>query len=154
MVFELFFNQRQNITNSSTNSAYVQSTKQIIEYAKINVWAFFVLLYQGRLLTALVPTTLWSAGKNNGAAWRRVTDTPEEQKCSRMKQNNLLIEGFKSGAPCCLLVFKNDKAANCFLSLIFYHNNNNTVGEFGSGIIDHREIEGKLPYNIACLLLY
>ena len=71
------------------------------------------------LLTAKVPKALWNDGNKNGAAQRWVMDALEEQKRLQMKQNNLLlIEGFKSGAPCCLLVLKNNGGAMFFPSNI------------------------------------
>ena len=66
-------------------------------------------------LTAIVPTALWSAGRRQMLA-------------NLMKQNNLLIEGFKPGASRCLLLKKIIWAAiRCFPPLIFCHVNN-TVG--------------------------
>ena len=79
------------------------------------------------VLTAIVPTALWSAGKKYGAKQRHVMDTREEQKHLRMKQNNLLIQGFKPSASHCLLTAVNKKitgAANCCFPLIFRHINN------------------------------
>ena len=68
----------------------------------------------------MVPTALWINDSKNGAAQIWVTDTLEEQKRLQMKQNNLLIliEGFKSGAPRCLLVLEDNGGAMFFPSNI------------------------------------
>ena len=49
------------------------------------------------LLTALVPTALWSAAKNNVAAQRRIMYQVKEGKCFGLKENTLLKVGFTPG---------------------------------------------------------
>jgi hypothetical protein len=62
------------------------------------------------LLTATVLTALWRAAKKNGSAWRRIAYQLKEQKSSGLKQNTLVIEGFKCGLLFCLFVQKTNLA--------------------------------------------
>ena len=57
-------------------------------------------------LTALVPTPLWRGGKKNASTGGRVACRLIEEKRSGLKQNTLLIEGFKPGPSLCLFVKK------------------------------------------------
>ena len=57
-----------------------------------------------RGLTAIVLTVLWRTGKKNGTVRDRIACRLKEEKRSRLKQNTLLIEGFKPGPSLCLFV--------------------------------------------------
>ena len=77
----------------------------------------------------MVPTTLRSAGKMNGAAQRRIVYQLKEQKFSQMKQKS-----------------------NRFCFIIFSHTNNMS-DEFNSGL-NHRGIEDEYTVYIVFSLLY
>ena len=59
-------------------------------------------------LTALVRTPLWRGGKKNASTGGRVACRLIEEKRSGLKQNTLLIEGFKPGASPCLFIKKDN----------------------------------------------
>ena len=80
--------------------------QQIIQQYTPCLWMTEQLLCCSKQLRC--PTALWSTGKKNDAAWRRIVYQLRQRQCSRLKQNTLLIEGFKPGASPCLFIKKDN----------------------------------------------
>mgnify|MGYP007058483926 CR=1 FL=1 len=73
--------------------------------------------------TTLVPTPLWRGGKKNASTGGRVAKRLIEEKRSGLKQNTLLIEGFKLGPSFCLFVKKLELTCSQPSWPIFHHGN-------------------------------
>ena len=74
-------------------------------------------------LTALVLTPLWRGGKKNASTEGPVACRLIEQKRSGLKQNTLLIEGFKAGPSLCLFVKKLELTSSPASWPNFHHGN-------------------------------